>query len=118
MEGDMRAEALVESFIKAVNQDPKLLKECQAALDGSKNAKRFVALAAKHGFKFSESAANSYFRKNLLSAPSSTALSAKQVQYPVGAKVMKEPESALLETVRMLHRMSFKKAPRWTGYGF
>ena len=49
----MRTEALVESFIKAVNQDPKLLKECQAALDGSKNAKRFVALAAKHGFKFS-----------------------------------------------------------------
>src|SRR5215472_13089890 len=107
MEGDMRAEALVESFIKAVNQNPKLLKECQAALDGSKNAKRFVALAAKHGFKFSESAANSYFRKNLLSAPSSTA----QVQYPVGAKVMKEPEPSLLETVRMLHRMSFKKAP-------
>src|SRR6516225_4009106 len=112
MEGDMRAEALVESFIKAVNQDPKLLKECQAALDGSKIAKRFVALAAKHGFKFSESAANSYFRKNLLSAPSSTA------QYPVGAKVIKEPESALLETVRMLHRMSFKKAPRWTGFAF
>jgi hypothetical protein len=118
MEAGMRAEALVESFIKAVNQDPKLLKECQAALDGSKNAKRFVALAAKNGFKFSESAANSYFRKNLLSTPSSTALSTKQVQYPVGAKVMKEPESALLETVRMLHRMSFKKAPRWTGFGF
>jgi hypothetical protein len=111
MEVDMRAEALVESFIKAVNQDPKLLKECQAALDGSKNAKRFVALAAKHGFKFSESAANSYFRKNLLSAPSSK-------QYPVGAKVMKEPDLTLLETVRMLHRMSFKKAPRWTGFAF
>lgn len=110
----------VEKFIEEINASPELTRECTKALDGSKDAKKFVKLGAKHGFKFTQTEARSYFR-NIAQAPSALALSEKKLKAVVGAKVDAELPSRgeqIKNVLTMLRGMNFKKPPTWTVFSF
>ena len=75
----------IEKFIEAINKSDKLRLQCQEALDGSDNPDKFVALAAKNGYQFTVEEAKSYFER-ILHAPSSKAVSPKQMQHVVALR--------------------------------
>src|SRR5215475_15750676 len=107
----------IAKFVEAVNASPELTRECEKALDGSKDAKKFVALGRKHGFKFTQSQARAYFR-DVSQAPSGRALSKARLKAEVGAKVEDFPAPGrgqqLKNAISMLRGMSFKRPPEWT----
>lgn len=112
----------IERFIAAVNASDKLRKECEEALDNSEDPGRFVELAAKNGYNFTEKEVLSYF-ENILHAPSSEAVSAQKLNYVVGAKDepsgdLRPNSERLKQAVIMFRTMTFKKTPRWTDFGF
>ena len=109
----------IEEFIEAINASPKLRREAQKALDGSKGPKRFVDLGKQNNYKFTEAKARAYFR-SLLQAPASKAVADRKLKVIVGAKdATPAPRDAQLENaVVMLRTMNFTKTPAWTGFGF
>lgn len=110
----------VQQFIEAINASPTLARECEKALDGSTDAKSFVALGAKHGYKFTQTQAKSYFR-DIAEAPSAQELSEQQLKAVVGAKVDAEQPprgEQLKNALSMLRGMNFSQPPTWTVFAF
>jgi hypothetical protein len=110
----------IEKFVEAINDSPELTRECTKVLEGSRDPKNFVKLGAKHGYKFTQAQARSYFR-DIAGVASARAVSQQQLKAVVGAKVesfVAPRDDRLANVVSMLRSMSFKKPPTWTVFTF